>query len=172
MRMSTEQKIEEILYSELGGLLPKFLLMCCKCNGERYPLASLISIFMAFQCILYKEQGKQVKQLCINKPSFDIRKNPFFIDCKKSLVIAMEHSRDAGANKKRRKVDALIWEQELLILNHELHQSINPRGCQMRFAFFCSVIFLIWGNKEIYKLQVDDFSVEYDQQNRKYLRYF
>lgn len=57
---------------------------------------------------------------------FDIRKNPFFIDANKSLLITMEHSRDEGANKKRRKVDVLIWEQELLILNHELHQ-VTPR---------------------------------------------
>ena len=113
-----------------------------------------------------------MKRLCVNEPPFDIRKNPFFIDCSKSLLLAMEHSRDAGANKKRRKVNAITWEQELLILNHKLHQPTDPRGCQMRFAFFCFVIFLIRGNKEIYKLQVDDFCIEYDQQNRKYLRYY
>ena len=53
MGMSTEWKIEEIQYPELGGLVAKFLLMCCKCNGERYPSASLMSIFMAFQRILF-----------------------------------------------------------------------------------------------------------------------
>ena len=34
MGMSIERKIEEILYSELGGLIANFFLMCCKTNGE------------------------------------------------------------------------------------------------------------------------------------------
>lgn len=65
--MSTERKLGEILYPEVGALLVKFFLMCCKCNGERNPSASLMSIFMAFQRMLCKEQEKRVKHLCVSK---------------------------------------------------------------------------------------------------------
>lgn len=129
-----------------------------------------MGFMMAFNRLLCKEQARRVRRTKILETPFDIMKNPFFISANKSLLKSMEKSRDAGVNKGRRKVDALTWEAERKILDHPLHAITDPRGCQMRFAFYCFVIYLIRGNKELYSLRRNDFQLEYDCNNILCLR--
>ena len=165
MGIDTSKTIEVLTYDEFRELLLKFFLAVCKSSSKRYPTGSLMGFMKAFNRLLCKEQGHRIRVTKTLEIPFDIMKNPFFIGATKSLLKSMEKSRDVGVNKGRRKVDALTWEAERKILDHPLHAITDPRGCQMRFAFYCFVTYLIQGNRELYSLKRNDFLLEYDCNN-------
>lgn len=72
---------------------------------------------------------------------FDIRKHPFFGITRRGLQSALEASRNSGANKHMRKVDGITWEQEQMILDHELHATTHPKGCKCVLDSTASLFF-------------------------------
>ena len=166
----TDVSFENIDLKECGILLSRFFYMVCKSSGELYLIGSLMSMLMDFQRLICKEQERRINESRIVETTFDIRKHSFFGLCRRGLQSALEASRNAGVNKKRRKVGAITWEQERIILDHELHATTNPRGCQMRFGFYCFIIFFICGNKELYNLLVTDFVYDQDANGKPFLR--
>lgn len=81
--------------------------MVCKSTGELYPIGSLMSMLMAFQRLICKEQERRINESGIVETTFDICKHPFFYSCRRGSQSALEASKNAGINKKRRKVDAI-----------------------------------------------------------------
>jgi len=156
MGLPTIPKLEFIHLRTFREMLKVFLLMVFKANGERYPVESLVNMLMSFQRIIRAEQKRRIARSGLHEVDFDIRKHPFFVEAKKSLAISMENSRNVGANKKRRKVDAITWEQERMMLDHPDHSISTPTGLQMHFALYF-LIFLIKGNKELWLLALGGY---------------
>ena len=101
MGFSTDVSFENIDLKECGILLSRFFCMVCKSSGELYPTGSLMSMLMAFQRLICKEQERRINESGIVETTFDIRKHPFFGSCRRGLQSALEASRNAGVNKKK-----------------------------------------------------------------------
>lgn len=100
-----------------------------------------------------------------------MHEHPHFGRVNKAVILAMKKSILAGANKARRKVDYFTDEDEIKILAHPNHQPTFPSGVQKRLVFFCTTVFLIRGNSELYNLRLSDFTLGTDERGREMLRY-
>lgn len=96
--------------------------------------------------------------------------HPFFGRTNKSVIMAMEKSIKAGANKARRKVDYFTDEDERRILAHPLHQPNCAYGVQKRFVLFATSVFFVRGNTKLWKLRAVDFCLGTDERGREVLR--
>ena len=79
-------------------------------------------------------------------------KHPLFIKTTRVVVSSMERSRDARIEFKQRKLEAILFEEEWLMLDHPHNQANYARGAQKRFALYCFIVFLIRGNIELHDL--------------------
>ena len=131
----------------------------CKKNGDRYPIESLMNLYNSFQRIIQRAQKKRIQETNQMEPIFIITEHPFFMSVNRVVNEAMLMSRNAGANKGRRKVNCLTFEDEKKILNHPHHQVTSPRGLQKRIVYYCTIVFLIRGNHKMWGLKYEDFTI-------------
>ena len=170
MNIATDIPVEKIPLQELGVILSKFFFMVCKVDGSRYPTESIKNLLMSFNRIILREQKTRINLTGNEEVEFNIQRHPWFVGACRAVQKAMTKSKDLGANKPRRKVDPLTYEQEKLILAHPLHQVTSAHGIHKRMAFYCFIVFLIRGNTELWKVMVKDFTIEVDQRGREFLK--
>ena len=164
--------LESLPLKELAEMLVKFFFVLKKKNGKRYPSQSVMGIYKGFNRIMCKVQSNRIDETGVNEEQFVMHSHPIFGRVNKSVILAMKKSIMAGANKERRKVDYFTNDDELKILAHPLHQATFPTGVQKRFAWYCTTVFLIRGNNELYFLRLADFTLGIDERACETLRYF
>lgn len=142
---------------ELGEILTVFFLEVAKRNGQRYPTESLMGLYNAFNRILCAEQRKRCIEHNRVEPVFEIEKHPFFLTTNRAVNESMTLSVNAGANKGRKKARGLTFEDEIKILSHPSHQVTFARGLLKRLVYYCTIIFYVRGNTEMYNLLYSDF---------------
>ncbi|KAG0570447.1 hypothetical protein KC19_6G162600 [Ceratodon purpureus] len=163
--------IDKMPYEELSGVLLEFFLCICKDSGERYPSGSLRNFHKSFNRILRDAQRLRISQTKVNEEPFSIETNPYFVEVNSAVVAAMEKSRDAGANKQRRKPKCLSFAEEALILGHASQSLSSNVGVLKRILWFNTSQFMIRGNTEMYKLRFKDFTQGIDDHGRCYVEY-
>ncbi|KAG0578469.1 hypothetical protein KC19_4G025600 [Ceratodon purpureus] len=168
--MDINKSIEDMPYEELGALLSKFFLMICKDNGQRYPSASLMNLYMSFNRIIGKAQQERARRLGVQEDQFKIQTHPCFQKATQSCHKAMELSRFSGVNKRRKKAACISLEVEKQILAHPEHQATFPTGVQKRLAYYLWTVFLIRGNEEMWNLKFQDFSICVDEKGIEFLQ--
>lgn len=153
-------------------MLCKFFYVLLKKNGSHYPSQSIMQIYKGFNRIFCQVQRERINETGINEEQFVMHSHPHFGRVNKSVVLAMKKSILAGANKARRKVDYFTDDDEIRILAHLNYQPTHPSGVQKRMVLFCTTVFLIRGNKELYNLRLCDFTLSSDERGRELLRYY
>ena len=163
--------IEDLSFVVLSNLLCKFFSVVCKLDGSLYPLASLMNMYMFFNRMICRSQEDRCCRTNTSEAEFKIMKHPLFIKSTRAVVSSMQRSRAAGVEIKRRKVEAISFEEERLMLDHSDNQANYARGAQKRFALYCFIVFLIRGNSELHDLLLKQFTAGVDSEGRGFLRY-
>jgi hypothetical protein len=162
--------LEDLPFPILFEMLCKFFQMVCKLDNSLYPPASLMNIYMSFNRLICRRLDECSCSTGVNEPKFKITEHPLFLKTTRAVNFAMQRSKDVGIELKRRKVEAITYEEERLILDHPENQANHGRGAQKRFALYCFIVFLIQGNTELHGLRVDHFTTGVDNEGRGYLR--
>ena len=129
-----------------------------------------MNLYNSFQRIIQRAQRKRIEETNQIEPVFIITEHPFFMSVNRAVNEAMLMSRNAGANKGRRKVSCLSFDDERKILDHPEHQITSPRGLQKRVVYYCTVVFLIRGNNEMWGLQYNDFTIGVDNAGYSFVK--
>jgi len=164
--LNDTRRIEDIPFPELGTLLSKFFMQVCNMSGKRYPAASIMNLFFAYNRILVREQQLRIKLTGVMEPTFKIQTHPDFIAAGKAVQYAMAKSRYDGVH-----AEPKMFSDEQKILDHPNYQKNTAPGCQKRFAYYCLTVFLIRGSKDMWSLLFKDFRLGKDEEGCYYLEY-
>ena len=150
MNYDSNIPVEDLLLVDLLEMLCKFFSVVCKLDGSLYPPASLMNLYMSFNQMICRAQDDRVCQTNISELEFRITKHPLFIKTTCAVVSSMQKSRDARVEIKRRKVEAISYEEERLMFDHPDNHANFPCSAKKHFVFYSFVVFLMRGNKELY----------------------
>jgi len=81
----------------------------------------------------------------------------------------MKKSRDARVNKPRKIAQAFTIAEERQVLDYTGHKTINPGGLQKQFVFYCTLVFFIRGNKDLYNTLYKDFKLGINANGKEYV---
>lgn len=75
---------------------------------------------------------------------------------------AIKRSSALGLGRKRKVTKGLTYSDEATMLSKEFMSRVDPKGCSMRVAFYCTCNFGVRGHSELYSLMDSDFELTSD----------